>query len=134
MRDRPRPERDVDVRIELEEPLALRFRVAAPDGDHLVRVASLHRGRLGEMRRELLVGLLPDRAGVEDEDVRLFLHWRLAESELLEHALDPLAVVSVHLAAESRDVVPAHGPEWYPWSFQTRPRCGFSAWRLWPYC
>ena len=30
---------------------------------------------------------------------------RLAEAELLEHALDPLAVVSVHLAAERRDVI-----------------------------
>ena len=33
---------------------------------------------------------------------------RLAEPELLEHALDALGVVRVHLAAERRDVVAAH--------------------------
>ena len=35
----PGPERDVDERIEVEEPLALRLRVAAADGDHLLGVA-----------------------------------------------------------------------------------------------
>ena len=134
MRNRSRPERDVDVRIELEQAVALRFRITAPDGDHLVRVASLDRGGLCEVRRELLVGFLADRAGVEHEDVGVVLRGRLAQSELLEHALDPLAVVSVHLAAEGRDVVPAHGPEWYPWSFRTPRLCGFSPWRLWRCC
>ena len=38
---------------------------------------------------------------------------RLAEPELLEHALDPLGVVGVHLAAERRDVVAAHRPTGY---------------------
>src|SRR2546425_4138134 len=128
MRDRARPERDVDVRIEIEEPLALRFGVATPDRDHLLRVAPLDRGSLREMRRELLIGLLADRAGIEDENVGLVLRGRLAETELLQHALDPLTVVSVHLAAEGRDVVPAHGPECYPWSFRTRPPCGSSGW------
>ena len=36
VRDRAGPERDVDVRIEREEPLALRLRVAAADGDDRV--------------------------------------------------------------------------------------------------
>ena len=40
MRDRARAERDVDVRVELEEPLALRLGVAAADGDHRVRVVA----------------------------------------------------------------------------------------------
>jgi len=35
--------------------------------------------------------------------------------------------VSVHLAAERRDVVPPHGPEWYPWSFRTPPALFFLA-------
>ena len=34
--------------------------------------------------------------------------WRLAEPERLEHALDPLGVVGVHLAPERRDVVAPH--------------------------
>ena len=36
--DRSRAERDVDRGIELEDALALRFRVAAADGDHAIRV------------------------------------------------------------------------------------------------
>ncbi len=31
-----------------------------------------------------------------------------ADTERLEHSLDPLGVVGIHLAAECRDVVPAH--------------------------
>src|SRR5207253_7172359 len=34
VRDRARPERDVDLGIELEQPLSLRLRVAAADRDH----------------------------------------------------------------------------------------------------
>src|SRR5207244_4412945 len=100
MRDRARSERHVYVRVEVEEPLALRLRVTPSDGDDFVRVASLDRCGLREMRCELLIGLLANRARVEDEHVVLVLRRRLAETELLEHALDPLAVVSVHLAAE----------------------------------
>ena len=33
VRDRAGPERDIDVRVELEDPLALRLGVAAADGD-----------------------------------------------------------------------------------------------------
>ena len=73
MRDRAGPEGHVHVRVEREEPLPLCLGVAAPDGDHLVRVALLERTRLRQVSREALVGLLADRAGVEDEHVRLFL-------------------------------------------------------------
>ncbi len=108
MRDRPRPERDVDLRIEREDALLLRLGVAAADGDHGARMLALSRARVTEVRGELRVRLLPDRAGVEDDDVRVLGSRRLAEAELLEHALDALGVVSVHLAAEGGDVVPAH--------------------------
>ena len=37
MGDRAGPERDVDLRVELEDPLALRLGVAAADGDHAIR-------------------------------------------------------------------------------------------------
>ena len=108
VRDRAGPERDVDVGVELEDPLALRLGVAAADGDHAVGILALARRRVAEVRRELRVRLLADRAGVEDDDVGLVGGRRLAEAELLEQTLDPLGVVSVHLAAERRDVVPAH--------------------------
>ena len=110
VRDRAGAERDVDVGVELEDPLALRLGVAAADGDHAVGVLALARRRVAEVRGELRVGLLADRAGVEDDDVGLVGGRRLAEPELLEHALDPLGVVGVHLAAERGDVVAAHGP------------------------
>ena len=109
VRDRPRAEGDVDERVEIEDPLPLRLRIAAADGDHALRVAILQRFRLREVRREPLVGLLADRARVEDDDVRLVLRDRLAEPDRLEHALDPLRVVRVHLAAERRHEVPLHG-------------------------
>src|SRR5436189_70009 len=79
--------------------LALRLRVAAADRDHVLRIVLLQGSGLREMRRKLQVGLLADRAGVEDEHVRFLLRCGFAEPQLLEHALDPLAVVSVHLAA-----------------------------------
>ncbi len=108
VRDRARPERDVDVGIEREEPLALRLRVAAADGDDHLGPLALSRRSLTHVRGELRVRLLADRARVEDDDVGLALRRRLAETELLEHALDALGVVGVHLAPERRDVVALH--------------------------
>src|SRR5207244_4234794 len=90
VRDRAGPERDVDLRVQLEQPLALGLRVAAADRDHRLRVRALVCDCVAEMGRELRVRLLPDRAGVEDEDVCGFGLDRLPEAELLEHALDPL--------------------------------------------
>jgi hypothetical protein len=108
VRDRPWPEGHVDEGVEREQVIALRFGVAAADRDDLLRVTLLERPRLREVRREALVRLLADRARVEDENVALLLRLRLPQAELLEHALDPLGVVSVHLTAERRDVVAPH--------------------------
>src|SRR5919112_526228 len=73
------------------------------------RSSSPKRPRLREVRGEALVRFLPDRARVEDDHVRVDPRDRLAEAEVLEHALDALRVVSVHLAAEGRDVVAPQG-------------------------
>jgi hypothetical protein len=113
VRDRAGPEGDVDVRVEVEDPLALRLGVAAADRDHLLRVALLERRGLREVRREALVGLLADGAGVEDEDVRLLLSGGLAEPQRLQHALDALGVVRVHLTPERRDEIPLHARKLY---------------------
>ena len=122
VRDRARAERDVDLRVELEDPLPLRLRVAAADGDDELGVLPLACARVAEIGRELRVRLLADRARVEDEHVRVLLRSGLAEPERLEHALDPLRVVSVHLAAERRDVVAPHSADSLaPASAITRP-------------
>ncbi len=114
MGDRPRAERDVDRRVQLEDPLPLRLRVAAADGDHAVGILALPGRGLAEVRGQLQVGLLPDRARVEDDDVGVGRRRSLPQSELLEQALDPFAVVGVHLAAERRDVIPPHRRKGYP--------------------
>ncbi len=71
MGDRAGAERDVDVRVEVEDALPLRLRVAAADGDDRFRPFALALGGVPHVRGEALVGLLADRARVEDEDVRL---------------------------------------------------------------
>ena len=108
VRDRARAEGDVDERVSLEDPLSLRLCVAAADGDDDVGSRALQRARVAEVGGEPRVRLLADRAGVEDDHVGLVGSDRLAEPERLEHALDALRVVRVHLAAERRDVVPTH--------------------------
>jgi hypothetical protein len=109
MWDRAGAECDIDLRIELEDPFALRFGVAAADSDDELGILALPGSRVAEIGGELGVRFLADRAGVEDEDVGVSLRGCLAEPDRFEHALDPLGVVSVHLAAERGDVVPAHG-------------------------
>ena len=108
MRDRAGAEGDVDEGKELEQPLTLSLGVTAADGNDALRISRLQRPCLGQVRGETLIGLLTDRARVEDHDVRLRLGRRLAEPELFEQPLDPLGVVGVHLAPEGRDVVALH--------------------------
>src|SRR5262249_26172567 len=84
MRDRARPERDVDTRIEREDALAMGLAVAAADRDHAFRVFALARERVAQVGGELRVRLLADRARVEDDYVRVVGRRRLAEPELLE--------------------------------------------------
>ena len=107
MRDRAGAERYVDVRIEREQALSLRLRVTAADGDDRSRPLALQLRGVPHVGGEARVGLLADRARVEDDHVGLVLRRCLAQAELLEQAFDPLGVVGVHLAAEGRDVVAA---------------------------
>ena len=109
MWDRPGPEGHVDLRVEVEDALLLRLGEAAADRDHEVGVLALPRAGVTEVGGELRVRLLADRAGVEHDDVGLVLRGRLPEAERLEHPLDPLGVVAVHLTAERGQVVAAHG-------------------------
>jgi hypothetical protein len=57
VRDRAGAERDVDLRVALEDPLALRFRVAAADGDHELGVLPFPRaGVAGEQAASFVSG------------------------------------------------------------------------------
>jgi hypothetical protein len=108
MRDGSRPESHVDVGIEVEDALPLRLRIAPADGDDAVRVRPLERGGLSEVGGEPLVRFLAHRAGVEDDHVRRLRRGCLPQAEVLEHALDPLGIVGVHLTSERGDVVALH--------------------------
>ena len=108
MRDRPRTEGDVDERVQLEDAFPLRLGVAAADRDHARRIGTLACSLRAEVRGELRIRLLADRAGVEHDDVGLVGVWCLSEPELLEEPFDPLRVVRVHLAAERVNVVAPH--------------------------
>src|SRR5262249_12643991 len=68
MVDRARTESDVHERVLLEDAAALRLGVAASDRDHHSRLTALQRRGVAEVRGEALIGLLADRAGVEDDD------------------------------------------------------------------
>ena len=70
----------VDERVQLEQLVLDRLRPAAADDDHLGRIAQLGRARVHQAGVEALVGLLADRAGVEDEHVGVLGRGRLAEA------------------------------------------------------
>jgi hypothetical protein len=101
-------EGDVDEREAREDLVLDRLRPAAADADDPLGVLALEALGVAEVREELAVGLLADRAGVEEDDVGVRGGGRLGVAERLEHALHPLGVVLVHLAAERRDVVALH--------------------------
>src|SRR4051794_35397816 len=101
-------EGDVDERELAEDVVLDRLRPAPADADDALGIAPFERRRLAQMGDEALVGLLADRAGVEEDEVRIPRVGRLAVAERLEHALHALRVVLVHLAAERRDVVALH--------------------------
>ena len=65
------PERDVDEREVAEHVVLDRLRPAAADADHDLRVAPLVRGGLAQVGDEPAVGLLADRARVEEDEVGL---------------------------------------------------------------
>src|SRR5262245_37355361 len=81
VRDRARPEGDVDERVALEDPLALRLRVAAPDGDDEIGLPALAGRGLSQIRGALRSRLLADGARVEHEHVGVVRPGCLTEPE-----------------------------------------------------
>src|SRR5437764_14720168 len=101
-------ERDVHEREPGEHILLDRLRPAAADAHHDLGAIALDALGLPQVGDEPVIRLLADRAGVEQDQIRLLATRRLAVAERLEHPLHPLGVVLVHLAAEGGDVVALH--------------------------
>ena len=103
-----RAEHDVDhVAVGLlEQRVAFLLRHAAGDGDERPAPGLLaEHAQLAEPRIELLLGVLADAAGVDDDDVGVALVVGRLVAGLLQQARHPLGVVDVHLAAERLDEV-----------------------------
>ncbi len=110
--DRQRPdvvgaEDDVDVRRPAGDLGAVLLRQTAADGDLHARPGGLDGRQVAEVAVELVVGVLPDRAGVEDDDVRVGAGRGPHVACLLEQPGQPLGVVHVHLAPVGADLVGA---------------------------
>ena len=87
---------------------AVLLRQAAADRDLHAGPLRLHRRQVAEVAVELVVGVLPHRAGVEDDHVGLLAGRRRDVARLLEQAGQPLGVVDVHLAPVGADLVGTH--------------------------
>src|SRR5205823_1026829 len=97
-------EHDVDMAGPLAYPLAVLLGEASTDGDLEIRAALLQRLQTTQVAVELVVGVLPDAARVQDHDVGgLDVVGRL-ETVGSQQTGDPLRVVLVHLAPEGSDV------------------------------
>ena len=99
-----RPEDHVDVSGPLLDLLLVHLGQAAPDRDLHVRTALPEGLEIAKVAVELVVGVLPDAAGVEHHHVgRLHV---LGRYQAIGHqgSGQPLGVVLVHLAPECADV------------------------------
>ena len=103
------PEGHVHERELLEHLLLHRLRPAPAHADRARRVLALQPVGLTEVTRQPAVGLLADRAGVEEDEIGVIARRSLVVSERLEHALHALRIVLVHLAPEGGQVVALHG-------------------------
>ena len=101
-------ERNVYEREAGEDLLLDRLRPATPHPDHPLGFRTLEALGLTEVGDEAAVGSLPDRAGVEQDQVGARPAVGLCVTQRLEHPLDPLGIVLIHLTAECRQVVALH--------------------------
>ena len=106
--DGVRPEDEVEVRDLLEQLVLLLLGDAAADGEE-GSALGLDGPVAPEGREHLVLGLLPDGAGVEDDEVRAVRRRRGAVADGGQRLAHPERVVDVHLAAEGVDEVSLHG-------------------------
>ncbi len=106
--DGVRAEDEVQVGHLLEELVLLLLRHAPAHADQRA-AGELHRAVAAQGGEHLVLGLLADGAGVEDDEVRLLRGRRGPVCQLAEHLAHAERVVDVHLAAEGVDEVALHG-------------------------
>ena len=103
-RDGRGAEDEIDVGRALLHGRLLQLRHAAHDPHEQPGLARLQRPQLAELGEHLVLGLLADRTGVDEDEIGV----RLAVGELVamlaKQAGDPLGVVLVHLTAVGNHV------------------------------
>ena len=77
---------------------------AAADRDLHAGAGILYRQQVAQVPVEAIVSVLPDRAGVEDDHVRIGALGRSQVARSLEQASQPLGIVHVHLAPVGADL------------------------------
>ena len=100
-------EHDVHPRRPAKHRVAVLLGQATADGDLHVRIGLLTRRQVAEVAVELVVGVLADRARVENHDVGVGAVGGAPVSRGLQQPGQPLGVVHVHLAAIGADLVGA---------------------------
>ena len=98
-------EHDVDVARPRHDLVTVLLGEAPPDRDLQVGTLVLERLQRAQMPVELLVGVLTDAAGVQDDDVGVVDARRRFHPVGREHPRDALRIVLVHLAPEGPDEV-----------------------------
>ena len=98
------PDDEIDVRRPLEDDALVLLRHAAQDADDFVRVLALGVLEPAQCAVDLVLGVLPDAARVEQDRVGVVRAGRQLVTVLAQAGHDELAVELVHLAADGFDV------------------------------
>jgi hypothetical protein len=106
--DRRRAEDQIDGRRAALDRVLVELRHAAHHADHEPGLLGLQQTKLAELREHLVLGLLADRAGVDEDQVGFGLVGGQLPALFPEQAGDPLRVVLVHLAAVCDQVQLGH--------------------------
>ncbi len=99
-----RPHHKVDKRRSLENQLLVFLCHAAQDPDHLFGMVRLGMLQASQRTVDLVLGMLPDAARFEQDDIRVPQIWRESISSTPKTADDQFAVQNVHLTAHGLDV------------------------------
>jgi hypothetical protein len=103
-------EHDVHVRHALYQRRPLLLGYAPDHGNDERRLALLERFEPAEIAKSLLLGLLPDGAGVQDNDIRLSGLFRSRITPFEQFGVELLGIQVIHLAPIGEDLHEAfHG-------------------------